>query len=390
MDLIGGPRTAPGVTVGFSLVGGSHQFLHGLPVAAALSHRSGVSVILFVTGPDDARIAREMMEQLGASETRLDIMLLPAPLERLAARDGWTSIAKTLRLLWWNRRVRACACVVALERTSALLARLPGHCPPLVQIPHGVGGARRAGGGGIDRRFAAFDLALVAGESDRRGTIALGLLPPERVVAVGQLKLAGLNRLGKLKRHKLFANDRPTILYNPHFHPRRGSWDRYGRELIRLVREDGGFNLIVAPHMRLFADARREEGAALEALADPDWLIVDTRSRRLVDMTYTLGADIYLGDFSSQLFEWLAIPRPCVFIDQIGDGGIDDSKLPTMWSLGETVTDARGLMAALRRAQSAHETYLARQNEAMLDAVGDVNVDAAELAADHILALMDR
>jgi hypothetical protein len=389
MEMNRSDRHIPASVIGFSLIGGSHQFLHGLPVAAALSRRPGVTVTLYVTSKDDARIARDMMAELGAFETTVQLMELPPAVERLAGRSGWKSVAKTMRLLWWSRHMRKCDCIVALERTSALLTRLPGRCPLLVQIPHGVGGARRAGGGGIDRRFASFDLALVAGEADRRTTVALGLMPPERVIAVGQVKLAGLSRLGKLKRHRLFANDRPTILYNPHFHPRRGSWDQFGRDLIRAVAEDGTFNLIVAPHMRLFADLRHDEGAALEALSDPDWLLVDTSSQRLVDMTYTLGADIYLGDFSSQLYEWLAIPRPCVFIDQLGDGGIDDTKLPGMWKLGETVTSPGDLMPALRRASEAHPMYSPLQIEAMRDAVGDVNVDAAELAADQILALLN-
>lgn len=284
--------------------------------------------------------------------------------------------------------MRRCDCIVALERTSALLARLPGRCPPLVQIPHGVGGARKAGGDGVDRRLAAFDLALVPGEADRRSILELGLLPAERVGVVGQVKLAGLRRMGKLQPRRLFGNDRPTILYNPHFHPRRGSWERFGRALIRMVEEDGSFNLVVAPHKRLFAGTRRSAGAALEALSHPDRLLVDTSSEKLSDMTYTMGADIYLGDFSSQLYEWLILPRPCVFIDQLGDGGADDTKLPEIWSLGETVTDLSGLMPALHRAAAAHATYRSRQIEVMQQAVGDIHADAAECAADRILALL--
>lgn len=375
--------------VGFSLIGGSHQFLHGLPVAAALSRRAGVSVELYVVDEADARIVRDAMAAFNARSYQVVILALPAPVERLALRSLPTAALKTLRLLWWSGRIRRCACIVALERTSALLARLPGRCPPLVQIPHGVGGPRRAKGNGVDPRFSLFDLALVAGEADRRCTVELDLLPPERVVAVGQLKLIGLNRLGKLVRRKLFANERPTILYNPHFHARRGTWERFGRELIRAVGEDGTFNLIVAPHVRLFEDAPHSQRAALEALSDPEWLIVDTGSGRSADMTYTLGADIYLGDFSSQLFEWLVFPRPCVFIDQQGDGGLGDTKLPDMWSLGETVTQASELMPALRRAAILHPSYEARQTALMKDAVGDVHGAGDEIAADRIIALLD-
>lgn len=375
--------------IGFSLIGGSHQYLHGLPVAAALSRRADARVELFVPSEADAHVAGDMLAAFGAGETTLTVLTLSQAIERLTSRNGKAAPLKIVRLARWATRMRRMDAIVALERTSALLARLPGRCPPLIQIPHGVGGARRAGGNGVDPRFAAFDLALVAGEADRRSTIALGILPPEQVAAVGQIKLAGLHRLGKLRRRRLFANDRPTILYNPHFHARRGSWTRFGRELIRAVHEDGGFNLVVAPHVRLFASAAPVERAALEAMSDPEWLIVDTGSGRLMDMTYTLGADIYLGDFSSQLYEWLIFPRPCVFIDQEGDGGAGDTRLPEMWSLGETITGAADVLPALHRATADHLGYKARQITVMHDAIGDIRVPADEVAAERIIAYLE-
>jgi hypothetical protein len=164
---------------------------------------------------------------------------------------------------------------------------------------------------------------------------------------------------------------------------------RYGRQLIEAIRVDGSFNLIVAPHVRLFESAEPPERAALEAMSDPEWLIVDTGSGRLMDMTYTLGADIYLGDFSSQLYEWLIFPRPCVFIDQEGDGGVSDTRLPEMWSLGETVTDAADLLPALHRAEDAHARFKARQIAVMHDSIGDIRVPADEVAADAIIAFLD-
>lgn len=376
-------------SVGFSLIGGSHQFLHGLPVAAALSRRADTQIELFVPSAHDATVASEMLASFDAGPATITVMTLPRPIERLAMRGGKAAALKVVRLTWWARPLRAMQAIVALERTSALLAQLPGKCPPLIQIPHGVGGARRAGGTGVDPRFGAFDLALVAGEADRRCTTGLGILAPEQVEAVGQIKLAGLHRLGRLRRTRLFRNDRPTILYNPHFHPRRGSWQRFGRTLIEAVRTDGTFNLIVAPHVRLFAGASAQERAGLQALADPGWLIVDTGSDRLMDMTYTLGADIYVGDFSSQLYEWLIFPRPCVFIDQEGDGGAGDTKLPEMWSLGETITSPADLLPALHRATAKHADFKARQIAVMHDAIGDIRIPADELAAERIIAFLE-
>src|SRR3546814_2802606 len=84
------------------------------------------------------------------------------------------------------------------------------------------------------------------------------------------------------------------------------------------------YNLVVAPHVRLFAEASDAERAAVAKLAVPGKVMIDLASDRLFDMSYTSGADIYLGDVSSQVYEFLATPRPCLFlnahqVDWVGD-----------------------------------------------------------------------
>src|SRR3546814_20602400 len=73
--------------------------------------------------------------------------------------------------------------------------------------------------------------------------------------------------------------------------------------------------LVVAPHVRLFAEASDAERAAVAKLAVPGKVMIDLASDRLFDMSYTSGADIYLGDVSSQVYEFLATPRPCLFLN---------------------------------------------------------------------------
>lgn len=380
--------TARRQRVAFSFIGGQHQFLHGAPALAALARHPEVQTEAFVLDEADAGALRGLLDRLGARNVEITTMVLPAPLDALARRDGKSARLKVLRLVWWSRRMRAADLIVTLERTSTLLKRLPGRCPPLAHIPHGVGGARRAGGTGVDPRFALFDKALLAGESDRETTLALGLLPPEKIAVVGQVKLAGLARIGMLQRKPLFDNDRPTVLYNPHFHPRRGSWQGFGPEIVDRIMADGHFNLIVAPHVRLFEDASEEERARWSALSDNDRLLVDPGSERSMDMTYTLAADIYLGEHSSQLYEFLLFPRPCVFFDIVGDGGAGDTNLPTMWKLGETVLQVEDIVPALRRAEQRHAEFIELQRQVTRRAFGDPEDDAAERAADELLAML--
>ena len=47
-----------------------------------------------------------------------------------------------------------------------------------------------------------------------------------------------------------------------------------------------------------------------------DNILVDMGSNQCLDGTYTCIADIYIGDISSMVTEWvLQEPRPCIFIN---------------------------------------------------------------------------
>jgi len=371
--------------IAFVLVGGTHQFLHGLPVAAELSRRPGMRITCYVNTAQDAAVLAEMMAELGAGPYEAQVMTVPGPTDYFTNAFGRPLAFKALRLLWWAWDIRRADAIVTLERTSTMLRMLPGRCPPLIHIPHGVGGARRSGGGGIDRRMRWFDHVLVAGETDREVIVSHGLLPAARVTVVGQVKLAGLRRLGRLERKPLFDNGRPTVLYNPHFHARRGSWQKCGPAVIEAIRDSGRYNLVVAPHVRLMQEASAADRSRLLSYHDPNaGIIADPGSTASIDMTYTLGADIYLADFSSQLYEFLIYPRPCVFIDVIGDGGVDDTRLPEMWALGERISRPAEVVAALDRAVAGHQALIANQEAVVRSAMGDPFGPADELCADLI------
>ena len=371
--------------IAFSFIGGQHQFLHGAPVVAALSKHAGVTVEAFVLDAADAAALRDLLDQLGASDVPITTMVLPAPLEALLRRlQGDTSAKfKVPRLIWWSGRMRSADLIVTLERTSTVLKRLPGHCPPMAHIPHGAGDGAK----GYDQRIRYFDYVLVGGEKDRKRMIAFGLAKPERVSVAGYIKLAGLKRIRGAQRPRLFDNDRPTVLYNAHWNVKLNSWAGYSENVIAQFAASRRFNLIVAPHVRLFEKASSQVRAQLEALSDPDWLLVDTGSERSIDMTYTLAADIYLGDISSQVYEFCTRPRPCIFINATGVEWQDDPHF-SMWHLGEVIHDAAELMPAIDAALADPDQKREQQIKAVRYSLGDPEDDAAERAAGQLLAIL--
>ena len=353
-------------------------------MAAALSLHPEVQVHLFAATPTVARYACSFLEQLTDRPVASTVMRLPAPLESLNRTDAGVLSMKLPRLLWWSRELRRCDVLVTAERTSTVLKSLPGHCPPMIHIPHGAGDRAV----GFERRIARFDQVIVAGPKDRDRILGAGLVPADRCHVSGYLKVSAVRTLAR-SAAPLFENGRPTVLYNPHFERRLSSWQRFGRAVIEAVLSTDQLNLVVAPHVRMFADTPKSTLAEWQAMQVPGRFIFDPGSERSMDMTYAQGADIYLGDVSSQVYEFAATPRPCVFLDahQAQWRGNPDY---LMWQMGEVVESKQAILPALLRAAARHAEFVDLQHSMVNAALGDTGPDAPERAAQVILGELNR
>lgn len=366
-------------------IGGAHQLPHIVPVACELERRHPGTVTVFVPRSTDARAVRDLAAAMGLPLPALVEMRLPKALN--AVVPGFAR--KLARLVYWSPLLRDAEVILCAERTSTILARLWKQCPPLVHIPHGAGDRAV----GFEKRFELFDHVIVAGAKDRDRLLEAGLVTPENCTAAGPIKLAAMLRTG-IDRAPLFANDRKTILYNPHFTKKLNSFDSFAKKLIEAVLRDGRYNLVVAPHVRMasrWSAARRREW---EALAVPDRVIIDLGSPRCNDMTYTFGADLYLGDVSSQVYEFLVRPRPCLFVNA-HDAQWRESEDYAMWHFGDVITPDADPIAAIDQAFADHRAYVAWQKERMRYSIGGLDWkpdgtpfltggDPIDLAADTV------
>lgn len=382
-------RSGQRSVIGFSLIGGQHQFLHIVPVAAELSRQAGVDVRAYVNTLADKAALVDLLETLDAGPVDITVLAMPGLAKRIARlRPSWRQ-AKVLRLLWWGRRMRECDAIITAERTSTLfkspvLSVISGKCPLLIHIPHGAGDRAQ----GFEPRIARFDYVIVAGPKDRDRMISEGLVTPDHCAVSGYIKLSALQKM-KAKPVRLFSADRPTILYNPHFHTSLSSWQSHAQAVIDAVIAERSFNLIIAPHIRLFEGQDAATRAVWEDQAVPGQVVIDLGSDRSSDMTYTRAADIYLGDVSSQVYEFLAMPRPCVFINSHGADWQDDPNY-LIWHAGDVVSDPAEIGHALRTATARHATFLDYQKQAVERAFGDVTQNADANAARLILDFMAR
>lgn len=357
-----GPARHPVVKkIAFLAVSQAHQFLHWLPAALRLAEEPGVEVTVLVSTSAGFDFIRSY-----DPERRLRMKRLWAP--SIEPQDLFRPPARWLVLLLNSWIISRYPTIITTEVTSSLLYRVPWFRSRMIHLKHGAGDRS----GGYNPKHADFDLTLVNGPKDKERLIERGLATDENCVVVGYGKF----ELVREKPDQLFSNDRPIALYNPHFDREVGSWIRHGREVVETMMKIPDWNFIVAPHVKVRGGPRFRR--------TPPNIIVDRRSTRSIDMTYTQAADVYIGDASSQVYEFIRTPRPCIFLNL---DRIDWRSNPAYahWNLGQVIESVDELPAALARAQELQPKFEEAQRKLSAKSIEESEVPASERQARAIL-----
>ncbi|WP_257539631.1 hypothetical protein [Sphingobium sp. CFD-1] len=280
--------------------------------------------------------------------------------------------------------------LVVAEKTSLLLKSRYGLSNLfMVHTRHGAGDRAI----GFDKASAGFDHILCSGEKIRRRLIVDAGVDPDIISIVGYPKFDLVRASG---RSHHIERDRPVILYNPHPSPHLSSWYRHGRKVLDFFGRHPERELIFAPHVMLFERpfvltidklTVRRAGTIQNRYLHGDNIHIDLGSRASTDMSYTMAADLYLGDASSQVYEFLLRPRPCIFFNS---HGIDWQGDPNFahWHAGEVISGPAQLQGALDRADKLHQDHYRAVQERMFAESFDLDGrPSSERAADIIAKL---
>ncbi|MEN8247340.1 MAG: CDP-glycerol glycerophosphotransferase family protein [Bacteroidota bacterium] len=214
--------------------------------------------------------------------------------------------------------------------------------PYLIQLGHGAGD----GIYGYAEAHNMFDLVLVSGQKKYE---RLNSSFPHRNF---KIDVTGYNKFDVVKKEftkqDLFGNENPIVLYSPHFKSNLSSWHSDGISILNYFKNNKDFNLIFAPHYNLFnkKGAKESRDSIRGYLGTPN-IHVDTGSINSINMRYTLLSDIYLGDVSSQVYEFMIKARPIIYYNTHNiDWENDESYL--MWKAGKVIQTIDELDQALR------------------------------------------
>jgi hypothetical protein len=370
----------------------THQIAHSLPIALALARTGDAQITLAVTHP---RLEAEIRRIAGDEIAHMDLVRLglSRPVSRIVA-GALDSFVPARKLAIYRDNLdffRRFDAIVVSEKSSLLLKTRYGLSDvKLVHTRHGAGDRAI----GFNRESAKFDLVLVAGPKIRDRLIRDAGVAPEKIAIVGYSKFDLLSKTPE--RLLLQENGRPTVLYNPHPSPHLSSWYKMGEAVLEQFYRNDRYNFIFGPHLMLFQrrftftvdklSVARVRRPAQRYFNAPH-MLMDLGSHRSVDMSYTQAADIYLGDVSSQIYEFLIHPRPCLFLDAHHTHWQDNPDY-RHWNAGPVSGGSDDIISQIDAAVESHADYLPAQRALLAETFDLGTIPSSRRAANAILALL--
>ncbi len=366
-----------------------HQVAHSLPIALALEKRGFVGEIIVAT--TNSRLAAEVRRLgQGLIGTRIAHVKLELSAAASVGSRFMSALIPARKLLVYGDNLaffRSLDVLVVAEKTSLCLKKIYGlQRLKIIHTRHGAGDRAI----GFNRASAGFDHVLCSGPKIMERLVSDAGVPQENISIVGYPKFDIIQPSASLLR---MQPRRPVVLYNPHPSPHLSSWYRHGRAVLDFFVDNDDYQLIFAPHVMLFErryvvsiDRLRIDSpgrVAQKYLRSPN-IHIDLGSHASTDMSYTQAADIYLGDVSSQVYEFLYQPRPCLFLNSHQRAWQGDPNFEH-WRAGPVIEGPDDLAQGLRDAATSHATHYKATQEAMRERSFDLSaVPSSMRAADAI------
>lgn len=255
--------------------------------------------------------------------------------------------------------------------------------PAFIKLPHGPAGRSYV----YKEDLRDFDLHLILG-SQYYDNLKIKNLLGNKTVVVGSAKLDAVT---SVDRPALFPDTKPIVLYNPHFGIPHSSWHEYGVEILEYFKNQPTYNLIFAPHINLFNKVGlNTDTSFISSYQDVPNIFMDLGSVASVDMVYPQMADIYLGDVSSQSFEFMITPRPCIFINTEKVDYKSQLENYPFWTAGKVIEDVSELDEALQNVEKTLPNFIPEQERLIAVSMHQLaGSTASERAANEMISFLD-
>ncbi len=359
----------------------TYQVLHGAPFAFELSRmQTDIQVDLLFSTRESCHEAERISAVYPDHQCQFRLLTQTGLSSFIPM--GLPSLHRPLVLLANRKLLASYDALIAPEKNYILLKALSGfRNTTFIGLRHGAGDRPVS----FNKGKLKFDYLLVPGQSYYERF--KDELPEGCCEIAGYPKFEVLDKL-QPEIPCLFDNDLPVVLYTPHFHRRQSSWIAMGRDVLEFFANNNKYNLIFAPHARLFKHRMYHNNINIKDFENISNIRIDTGSERSFDMTYTRTADLYLGDVSSQVYEFIYHQqRPCVFLNP---NKLDKSQM-NFWQLGPVIENIESLENALIMAEGQlDEEFRSKQDFFVNEAFASGNQPPSQRGAEAIGRFLQR
>jgi hypothetical protein len=360
--------------IGFLYFEEIHHIPHFIGIASALAKNYDVQVDI-LTFINEHEYLNKLINLLDARES-INVIQLPKPLSRKII-DYFTGRKKPSPVYLYKKHKKLLLTYDALVFTEKnhkyiYKYRKGNKKPYLIVVNHGPAGR----GYSFQPAIKLFDLTLLHGD------FYINRLKSENLLIENYAKI-GYSKFDVVTKENqditIFNNGKPTVLYNPHFNKINSSFYKFGIEILEYFYNSTKYNLIFAPHIYMF----NRKGFLKPDYIDrkyfnKDNIYIDLGSIKSSNMTYSLNSDIYLGDVSSQVYEFHLKPRPCVFIN-IEKVDWQNQINYRFWKTGHVISELNELSEVLKIINTEGNIYLEVQEDFFAE---NFHVDKKETASE--------
>ncbi|MDT0647847.1 CDP-glycerol glycerophosphotransferase family protein [Zunongwangia sp. F260] len=370
--------------IGFIFLDEIHHIFHFISIATELSKTQKVSILTYPSNHDLLRRSIKELDGDNITVEELPTSAFRSFTDRIKGRElprkgFWIKKNKKYILKTFDAVV-----FTDYFHKYLLRDRKPGKTPKLLKFPHGTPGRAYA----FNKSQLDFDFQLIIGNFQYQQYKEMGLLGNHPAIT----GYAKLDALKAKERNFSFGNKKPVVLYNPHFDPNLSSWKHEGLEVLDYFYNQEHFNLIFAPHLHLFQENKGGHKASEipEKFYRKKNIHIDLGSLKSIDMSYLNSADLYVGDVSSQVYEFIITPKPCIFLNP-NELQYENDFSFRFWKCGEVINSAKQLNEALTKATADFAKYRTVQKKITEENYyTEEGSTASERGAKAIISYLDK
>ena len=366
-------------SVVFLFINGPHHVYHLIyPALKFVKLNNSYEVKIISGNPWNTKIINQASSEMGVSDFKL--IDIPLPLRyKIKNYKGklYPPVYSRIKSVI-NHLSDASAIISTSHELPVYLNEQKINDPILFYLYHGTG--TRAYG--FEKKLDGYDYIFVPGNYHLNRLLNESCISKEKMILTGMPKLDWLKTKLDIKRF-LFKNNNPTFYYNPHWDMKFSSYLKWKNHILNLFTERQELNLIFSPHPLVKHMSKREGYTIEEGKKYTENIIVDYGSDYCMDGTYNFASDVYIGDVSSMVTEFIIYkPRPCLFINahDIDWVGNEDYHF---WKMGNVVNDANDFPKHIFQSLESNH-HEEKQLKMKNDFVHQSSIDSSKICAKSI------